>query len=175
MGGQARGRFAAQHHAAAGKPAAQLHETQGHKAVEPGIGGLFHHLLKAAPGHILHQFLALQGKGTRKSLTAEDGHIPGNLRGQAVFFRDAQRMGAGGDGLDEIPAGGGSVLLDGGSVHGEYPLRCDGVTAIRGTPLARHPVVRHGRCGRPTVGKEFTQRQGACFHPAGPATALSAR
>ena len=130
-GGQARGRFAAQHHAAAGKPAAQLHETQGHKAVEPGIGGLFHHLLKAAPGHILHQFLALQGKGTRKSLTADDGHIPGNLRGQAVFFRDAQRMGAGGDGLDEIPAGGGSVLLDGGSVHGENPLRCDGVTAIR--------------------------------------------
>ena len=32
---------------------------------------------------------------------------------------------------DEIPAGGGSVLLDGGSVHGENPLRCDGVTAIR--------------------------------------------
>ena len=99
----------------------QLHVAQRGKAVEPGVGHSFHGVSKAVFADALDQFVALAADLCGPGLASDDGDVALGLGGgyfqRASRLGQAQQVGAGGDGGDEVFAGLGGVGLEVGLVH----------------------------------------------------------
>ena len=99
----------------------QLHEAQGRKAVEPGVGHRLHGVVKAVFLDAGNKLLALAINLGGPGLTGDDGDVALGLAGghfqRAGLDREAQQISAGGDGGDEVFAGLGGVGLEFGFVH----------------------------------------------------------
>ena len=99
----------------------QLHVAQRGKAVEPGVGHGFHGVGKAVFADALDQLVALAADLGGPGLASDDGDIAlglgwGYLQ-RTGHIRQAQQVGTGGDGGDEVFAGLGGVGLEVGFVH----------------------------------------------------------
>lgn len=100
----------------------QLHVAQRGKAVEPGVGHGFKRLGKTVFADALDQLVALTVNLDRPGLAGNQGGVALRLaRGNldlAVVVRQAQQVGSGRDGGDEVFAGLRGVGLEFGFVHG---------------------------------------------------------
>ena len=98
----------------------KLHVAQRGKAVEPGVGDGFHRVGKAVFADAGDELLALGVDLDGPGLAGDHGDVALRLAGGHVeraglvtcFVRDAQQVGAGGDGGDEVFAGLGGVGLE---------------------------------------------------------------
>ena len=98
----------------------QLHVAQRGKAVEPGVGHLFHGLRKAIgpmPCHAGQQGIALRGHFGWPLHPVNDRHAAADRGRYHPVCRDAQQRRPGGDGGNEVFAGLWGVGLEVGSVH----------------------------------------------------------
>ena len=95
----------------------QLHEAQGDQTVEPSVGHGLHRVVEPIEADEIKQLLAQRHDGSRKWLTADEGHITGFAYFLHTFRLDAEHGGTAGHRSDEGSACGGGVGLETGEIH----------------------------------------------------------
>ena len=106
--------------------AVQLHEADRHEAVEPGVGGGLHDLLKALLRDALGELCALGTDRLRVGLPLDEDQLALLPHGGGALGGETELRGTARDGGDEVAPGPGGVGLELAGFHREFRLPFSG-------------------------------------------------